>query len=770
MNLSILQTCSPPTKKELPSFLAKSNGENILEHSLNAGVWGETLYTYLRNNQPKIAEQLPELGLPAGLHDIGKISETFEKVLAGETNFEFYHEHLSEAWCRKIGISSTICTAIGAHHTRLKDLLIGTNLESAQAYLKSYEEVREKLYKTLYGRFGKCPTFNGSPWLLGGTIILCDWLASGGIKAKESILEPLFCPVHATQGLGFEEIFGFSPNELQKKAWDLNANLTLICASMGKGKTEAALAMVYKSLSRRDTTGLYFALPTRLTSNMIHLRVQSFLKRLEIPNRPKLIHSTAWLSEQSNATELNQLLQETEEGTEDMDTKVQLPDWLMGSKGALLARMGIGTIDQILMTVLRTKHFPLRYLGLCNKSIVIDEVHSYDMYTGTLLAELLRELLAMSCKVILLSATLTSELKSELLSIDTSSALLEDPDPINQSVEIAIKPSAKCREMAIKEANNGNIVLWVANTVKNAQDAYEHFRNKTTEIEIGLLHSRFTQTDRTRNESYWMQRLGKHGKREGCILVATQVVEQSVDIDADILFTELCPIDYLFQRIGRLHRHNFPRNVPRSATIIEPEDKGFGNLKFIYSQWILHKTLTELRHRKIIVIPSEMQMLLDNVYMEKNYNAVDLKDPRYLEYSKLRKDLQEAAKAQLNRYLVSSQSDDEMLAKTRLFDQAQVQVLIIRRVSCGHLTLFDGSIVDTNKAYLSVEDKRNILNNCVTTRHYLGMKVTNNSALAKMNIYEGILGESGDLTIDGDSRQHTYDDRGLYTPQQKHNE
>ena len=259
--------------------------------------------------------------------------------------------------------------------------------------------------------------------------------------------------------------------------------------------------------------------------------------------------------------------------------------WFASGRKALLAPFGTGTIDQALMAVLSAKHSALRLFALSGKVVVIDEVHSYDPYTSTLVDRLVSWLLEVGCTVIVLSATLTAARRRHL--VDTVGAVepepppsayplitrvvenhashhvIPGPAPVDSSVVIELIPADQEEFLlgkATAAAAAGACVLIIRNTVALAQETYRKVREAVhgEDLEVGLVHSRFPHSRRMANEGRWTDLLGKNptsARPAGCILVATQVVEQSVDIDADLLFTDLAPTDLILQRLGRLHRH-----------------------------------------------------------------------------------------------------------------------------------------------------------------------------------------------------------------------
>ena len=342
---------------------------------------------------------------------------------------------------------------------------------------------------------------------------------------------------------------------------------------MGMGKTEAALWAAYQLLASGKATGIYFALPTQATSNRMHLRMKEFVRRVsKTPSESRLIHGNSWLFDQdvqlqSAATCPESVREDARAGR----------DWFASSKRALIASFGVGTIDQALLGVVAAKHFFVRHFALAGKVVILDEVHSYDIYTGTLIDKLITTLEGLGCTVIVLSATLTGKRRDQI--IDYSSGDSDDADlpyPIIAGrlegcplVPVsATRPTQNCQggvvsagdaaEDAVALARNGGAVIWICNTIDAAQKQYQQLIDMTyKEFPVGLLHARFPFWRREELENTWMERFGKDGAtRCGSILVSTQIVEQSVDLDADLMITELAPTDMLLQRLGRLWRHN----------------------------------------------------------------------------------------------------------------------------------------------------------------------------------------------------------------------
>ncbi len=253
--------------------------------------------------------------------------------------------------------------------------------------------------------------------VLAGLTTVADWIGSGPLfddadkscyTEQESLKKHIskavdqagFVIPKIRKGLTFKSVFdfipGFIPRNVQTRFVEsINTYGTYVLeAPMGIGKTEAALYAAYKALEDGRATGIYFALPTQLTSDKVYERMNQFLSKIleegDINRRSLLLHGSTWLRD----TELG------EDGAPGHS-------WFNSSKRGLLAPFAVGTIDQALMAVMNVKHGFVRTFGLAGKVVILDEVHSYDSYTGTILKELVSVLRKLHCTVIILSATLT---------------------------------------------------------------------------------------------------------------------------------------------------------------------------------------------------------------------------------------------------------------------------------------------------------------------------------------------------------------------------
>jgi CRISPR-associated endonuclease/helicase Cas3 len=361
-----------------------------------------------------------------------------------------------------------------------------------------------------------------------------------------------------------------------------DSNLFIIEEITGAGKTEAALILAHRLMTAGYADGLYFGLPTMATANAMHERVEQVYRKLFVETAiPALVlaHSASrqYLALENSA-------EESVDGDDSENAQADAKAWLYDNrKKALLAHVGIGTIDQALLAILPARHQSLRLLGLHRKVLIVDEVHAYDSYMNKLLCTLLKFHAAQGGSVILLSATLPVCARKQFLSAFTegkggntalsaayplvtgivgtgfSENAVESPLALHREVKVDLVYREEDVIAKIKAAvEAGNNICWVRNTVFDAQAAYEVVGKCLNSDKIILFHARYTLGDRLLIENRIIEQFGKNSNavtRSGKVVIATQVVEQSLDIDFDCMITDLAPIDLIIQRAGRLCRH-----------------------------------------------------------------------------------------------------------------------------------------------------------------------------------------------------------------------
>jgi len=512
--------------------------------------------------------------------------------------------------------------------------------ESREAMLDYVREVIRLHYPSLpfsewdYSHVKKA---RRASWLLAGLTVVADWVGSDADRfryrmepmpleeywnkhalpqARDAISETGLLPPPVSSETGLEALFPeYVPTPMQKYASEVSLGegpeLFILEDATGSGKTESALVIAHRLMQAGKAEGLYVGLPTMATANAMYERLADAYRRLfEEAERASLAlaHSARDLSEpfqQSIGIEQEEASvdQSYSEEQEERTARAQCAAWLADQrKKALLAHVGVGTIDQALLGVLPSDHQSLRLLGLGRSVLVVDEVHAYDVYMRRLLKELLRFQAAHGGSAILLSATLPHSMRQELvdafqegagrnaqgvqengfpLATRVPAAEREKREtPVNEQsrytngakiregyerevdVELLFKEKKVHKEL-VETARSGNCACWIRNTVDDARDGWEALREQFEEAgldpgKVGLFHARYALADRQAIEEQVLARYGKESgpeERAGRILVATQVVEQSLDLDFDYMISDLAPIDLLIQRAGRMQRH-----------------------------------------------------------------------------------------------------------------------------------------------------------------------------------------------------------------------
>lgn len=516
---------------------------------------------------------------------------------------------------------------------------------------------------------------------LAGLLIMSDWIASNerafpmvasGPQAERvrdgfeavKLTRPWAVSFNADEGVDefYRRAFGwpghFSARPVQKAAFeavsDLNGSCLLIVeAPTGEGKTEAALAAGQRIAAETRAQGLLMAAPTMGTANGLFHRVAQWAAY----NTPEhtvtsmnLVHSRKMLSEDFRKLRMGGIGTDTDGG----QGTVVASQWMQGTKKAMLSDFVVATVDQVLMMALQMKHSMLRHIGLAGKIIIVDEVHAYDLYMQSYLQVALRWLARYGVSVILLSATLPTQTKMALveayggetqdefpaaLSVGYPLITVVDrqgvreievesrPTDIEASIEIVSDSLGDLRGIVEKLTEDGGCLLLICNTVRRAQDAYEEIV-RAFPGEVELHHSAFLASDRAFKEDQLREALGPEARRGEerpyrRIICATQVAEQSLDIDADALITDIAPMDLLIQRIGRMHRHQRPAE-DRPAALREPQVYVRGLLRMdpvpvfdggsaaVYEPAILMSTLANLpaSFRR----PDDISTLVQNTY------------------------------------------------------------------------------------------------------------------------------------------------------------
>lgn len=757
-------------------------GISVRDHCLNVGCVAEALIAVL----PQAVRALlpPGAATLAALHDVGKITLGFQakcppwleldglpKCSPGEVVLSVSdHALVSQVFLQKAIQSASArlwSVAVGAHHGRTKGRNARIPTSAPEAHAAWAEAHRVRLAQDLSALFGALPDtapgarfapHHSDLWLLAGLITVADWIGSNetwfapdrGLppnaarQQARAALAQIGWPGGKLKTTDFAAAFasdrspGFTPNAVQQAVASAaqTPGIVIVEGPMGCGKTEAALFAAQQLIAAGSNHGIYFALPTQVTSNRIHKRIGVFLRNTLADNAPlRLAHGNAWLEDDFDLR-LQPAFSKVEARKED-DPRVSVREarsWFASAKQALLAAYGVGTIDQALQGVVAVKHFFVRRFALAGKVVILDEVHSYDIYTGTLITALIRELVNLRCSVIILSATLTAERRRELLAAagineaETPAAyplvtLGGETQCRHLTPEWKPRPPVSLRATTIPEAETlaellsraeaGQQVLWIRNTVIEAQAAFRAVSGsiKAGTVRVAILHSRFPFAQRQKAEAIWLRRFGpevrKRWKRRfdpensgitpkdrGTILIATQVVEQSVDIDLDFIVSDLAPTDMLLQRLGRLWRHERPRRAAAAPEVWVrlpelPADTGadalrksLGRSARVYAPYVLLRTMEVWRTRTEIHLPADIRPLLEATYTEPDENEPAARRELREELEKEKRELALNAEA-ATRVLGNPMLADKEEVLTRRKGPPTTPVVLLRSATGG---------------------------------------------------------------------------------------
>jgi CRISPR-associated endonuclease/helicase Cas3 len=554
-------------------------------------------------------------------------------------------------------------------------------------------------------------------WVIAGFAVLCDWLGSDdryfsykqdGItladywehyakpNAQKAIVQSAVIPASTGIAKTTLEWFGFPASPLQEYAESIRPRahepvLHIVEDVTGAGKTETALLLAHRIMNAGNADGIMVALPTMATSDAMYERLvkqyQGLFAKDTAPSLA-LTHSAAKFHEGFRETLVppEQWADDSYAAkTNDIDESsisAVCNKWFADyRKKSVWADVGVGTIDQILLSVLHSTHQSLRLFGLSRKVIIADEIHANDTYMHKILCEVLRFHAAFGGSAILLSATLPSSMKREVSQAfiegargmksggyaflgDDSTALAHSDYPLLTSVHgsstaqsIDAKPFPardslrrtvqreflRSEENALQRvvaASKSGCVLWIRNTVGDALNAYTALQEHIPASHLTLFHARFALQDRLAIGKKVLKLAGKQSigtERLGQVVIATQVAEQSLDVDFDCVITDLAPMDVLLQRMGRLCRHRRdadglirPHNTGNdhrqavlyvlAPPLTEPIAENwysamFPNGRYVYQDHaLLWRTAREVEHRTHFSMPDNARSLINAVF------------------------------------------------------------------------------------------------------------------------------------------------------------
>lgn len=677
-------------------FWAKTNPyQSVITHGIISGkVAAIIVRYYLSDGENEYLQKALQMDAPqmesflsylASVHDIGKIEYNFQakdhatketldcdpenrRIIpkknvrhekAGQKVLCSFWNHLGE----DEDAADLFSEIIGAHHQgkhggpgypvgkSWTDMQLAFEKQMRTIFLPDSSDLLPICDDTIQGAVGA---------ILLSLIVLSDWIASGTVFAdaeewiheknadaritetalaflRESGLEP----VRMEWPDGFSALWPFIPPDgqrmLQKKTAALfQTDNTPICAllleaPMGEGKTEAGVFAAIQMAKQWGKDGFYIALPTAATSNQMVERMRKLLSLHDVKQKVRLLHAMAWM-ENAEAYCKN-----------DAEDANDAASWLAPVKRGLLGQFAVGTVDQAMLAATTVKYGALRLLGLSNKVLVIDEIHSYDAYMSAILKRLLEWCKALKIPVVMLSATLPPAKKAELFrpfakqAFSGSYPLITAIRADGKVEEIPIEKTSHClsarsellpflgdpakiAEVTINLVSDGGCVCVLMNTVKEAQAVYQELKTRWTG-DLILFHAQFTAQRRAELEEACIRRYGKDRNHRPArsILVATQVVEQSLDVDFDAMITAIAPIDLVLQRLGRVHRHE---DTPRPDALLHPlikilipgDHKNFGASKYVYPECLLRSAIRVLEGKSFIRIPEDLAQLVQDGY------------------------------------------------------------------------------------------------------------------------------------------------------------
>ncbi len=540
-------------------------------------------------------------------------------MLAAKESQHPFHESMSRIlqWGEE-SVVSDLFAAVLAHHGRpvacrgdpmLSDWDNPSSPEfDWRAETKSLRDVMERWFGEAFSsKAAALPACERFHHEVAGLIVLADWLGSDerifkfwsplDVDYRQIAQERAACALKmfrpnadllaARPAPDFAKLTGHaSANPAQATAGSVEptAKLVILEAETGSGKTEAALWRFTQLLAAGKVSGLYFAVPTRAAARQLHGRVVEAMQRVFGGDAPETVLAIPGML-RAGEFDGHMLPGWTVRWDDD---RVGVPERWAAEQASrfLAATIAVGTVDQAMLAGLAVKHAHLRGSVLAHSLLVVDEVHASDSYMTEILTCLLDGHLAVGGYAMLMSATLGARARSRWAggTMPDFAEASDTPYPAvwveGESAPRAVPGTRRSKTVTLQSvptmdevetarraidcARRGARVLVVRNTVKSAVTTWIAVRDlgagsllMQVNGAAALHHSRFAAEDRHLLDKAVESILGPHGRRRprGCVVIGTQTLEQSLDIDADFLITDLCPMDVLLQRIGRLHRH-----------------------------------------------------------------------------------------------------------------------------------------------------------------------------------------------------------------------
>lgn len=503
----------------------------------------------------------------------------------------------------------------------------------------------------------------------------------------------------------------FKPNNVQQSLFELidstdDPGIFILEAPTGVGKTEAALIAGEQLMEKTGRSGIFFGLPTQATSNGIFPRIADWLSRFLASNDNQasfqLVHGKAALNDDYNRLKYGEIASNHSEETDaeninidaednQSEESIRINQWFTGRKTSALDDFVVGTVDQFLLAALKQKHLALRHLGFSRKVVIIDEVHAYDTYMNQFLLEAIEWMGAYQVPLVILSATLPLDDREAMVShylkgkygsqdavsLPEGGMVIDDYPLITYSDGNKIRQykdfgeAETTKKIEIKKISDDDlysvtddlmkregVIAIVVNTVRRAQEIAQECSERYGEDKVSLLHSNFIATDRIKKEEQLLKEVGKGAERpKQKIIIGTQVIEQSLDIDFDVMISDLAPMDLMIQRMGRLHRHKITRPSQHSQPVfyVLGTDENFefeDGSAFVYGNYILSRSQYFLPDE--IQIPTDVSSLVQKVYVGDDLKLSADLEKKYQDFKNTDEKNRKEKKSKARKFRISS--------------------------------------------------------------------------------------------------------------------
>ena len=654
-----------------------------LWHMLDVAAVAEQLLMYRTlSENDKIDQAILFL---IAMHDLGKISNAFHDQITGQASRAEFHSQLSFVLLLQhddlidglIGgtfeTRKPLYAAVAGHHGgppeddnrqqhRRRLDAIG---EEALAIVPDIIRATAALFPD--ANLDMIDNVNPLTWRVSGLTVQADWIGSNtdwfGLQPDEITINDYWNrtrkqAVTAISGTGLHQsrlrqnvqiLSDRIPRPMQKAVQDVilptGPTLALIEDATGAGKTEASLILAQRMMMQNKGQGIFFALPTMATSNAMLERIAQVA--------PVIYEGHPSLGLSHGRAAQNDMFRKIR-GNDGSDPHepVTCGQWLADDRRRILfADIAVGTIDQALLSVMPTRFNTLRLWALSGKILIVDEAHAYDPFMVEELGRLLRFHAMLGGSAILMTATLPKSMRDHYVEEFQRGLKVESREKINgiaypqltivsDGIDIC-QPApvvSTCRDVQVKRINNDQAIeiiadgvaknaacVWICNAVNDAIDRVQLLRARC--ITADLLHARFTVADRLEKERHIQDCFGPDGKdRAGRVLIATQVVEASLDIDFDLMISDLAPIGSLIQRSGRLWRHERGKRPVDGPClhVVAPDPDIVKDTKWLHGllpsgsyvyqisdQW---RTARAIFDRGVIRAPGELRDLIESVH------------------------------------------------------------------------------------------------------------------------------------------------------------